>query len=167
MDSSNRKQLEMLYEKVGRPALGKIMNLIGSQAAAEEILQDIFVDLWNEKRKFSDIRQAYAWVYRCATNKAIDFLRLKKNQTQSLDAEGAQEPFINEDTIESLELKNIWQQIHQKWPEKELAVFIYRYFEGLSQQEVCEVMGISRRSVNRLQEKVDEKLKKIRREQNG
>lgn len=162
MDCTNKQQLEELYQTVGRPALGKTMNLVQSQDVAEEIVQEVFVDLWKQRRKFDSVQQAYAWVYRCCTNKAIDHLRKKANQSVSFEEEHCPEPFDDSSPLQSSELKQVWAHIKANWKPEEISVFIYRNLEGLSQDEVAEVMNVSRRTVNRLQTKVDEKLEKIR-----
>lgn len=68
----------MLDEKLGRPALAKTMRHRGCPAA-EEILQEVFSKLWENKMKFPDLRQAFSWVYKCCTNAAIDYLRNHNN----------------------------------------------------------------------------------------
>jgi RNA polymerase sigma-70 factor (ECF subfamily) len=164
----------MLYEKLGRPALGKTISLVG-KAAAEEIVQDVFVKLWKAGMKFPNLKSAYAWVYKCCTNSAIDFLRSRSNQSVALYsdsgaviAEAESKADINSPS--SLETQMAAKQsLHilvRELSQDEASFFIYRSVEGLKQDEIAEVMKISRRTVNRLQEKVDVKLAKLRGRQN-
>lgn len=152
----------MLYLKLGRPALGKTMNLV-SQSAAEEIVQEVFTKLWHKKMLFPNLKSAFAWVYKCCTNAAIDYLRNSNNSHASFD-ENLQK--AESDLERNTLAKQEWSRVVKILGKDEAELFIYRDIEGLSQDEVAEVMKISRRTVNRLQEKLDLKLEKIRRERN-
>jgi RNA polymerase sigma-70 factor, ECF subfamily len=160
IDCGNAKTVEMLYLKLGRPALGKTINLVGPNAA-EEILQEVFTKLWQKKLVFDNIRMAYAWVYKCCTNGAIDHIRSQKKSTELGDNDGAS--VIDPNFESNAEAQVLWKQVAKELKADETALFIYRNVEGLSQDEVAEVMQISRRTVNRLQEKLDQKIEKIRR----
>ena len=150
----------MLYQRLGRPALSKTLYLVGQRNVAEEIVQETFVKLWQKKPVFESLRQAYAWVYRCCTNSAIDHLRSKGNQTLELEAEQTAES-IGLDLEQKTDLKKTWKEILDTLNEKEAELFVYRSVEGMSQDEVAEVMGISRRTVNRIQDKLAKKISKI------
>ncbi len=145
----------MLYSKLGRPALGKTISLVG-HTAAEEIVQEVFMKLWQKKMVFANIRMAYAWVYKCCTNGAIDHIRSQK-KTSELDGQEISP------TEGHAEAQVLWKQVAKELNSDETALFIYKNIEGLSQEEAAEVMGISRRTVSRLQEKLNEKIEKIRR----
>ena len=153
----------MLYSKLGRPALAKTMNLVG-KSAAEEIVQEVFTKLWQKGIIFPNIKSAFAWVYKCCTNSAIDFLRNNNNSHLSLSDI---DPHV--DSSSNLEAqttaRHAWARLVKILNEPEAELFIYRNIEGLSQDETAEVMQISRRTVNRIQEKLDQKLEKIRRQQ--
>ncbi len=162
IDCSSERTVQMLYQKLGRPALGKTRSLVG-QAPAEEIVQEVFTKLWQKKMIFPDMRSCFAYVYKCCTNAAIDYLRNSNQSNVSLEGVD-QESSVNIET--RAQAGQAWRQIARELSRDEASLFIYKTIEGLSQDEIAEVMKISRRTVNRLQEKLDEKLEKIRRRQN-
>lgn len=151
----------MLYQRLGRPALSKTLYLVGQKNVAEEIVQESFVRLWQKKPVFPSLRQAYAWVYRCCTNAAIDFLRNKSNQTVEFDVDTIL-PTNDLDLEQRTALKQTWQQVLAALDRDEAELFVYRAIEGLNQDEVAEVMDISRRTVNRMQEKVAQKISRVK-----
>lgn len=153
----------MLYQKLGRPALGKTIKLVG-QNAAEEIVQDVFTKLWQKGMIFPNIKSAFAWVYKCCTNGAIDYLRNNNNGQISLSEIDVQASGST-NLEEQITARQVWLRLIQTLSEDEAELFIYRHLEGLSQDETAEVMQISRRTVNRLQDKLDQNLDKIRRRQ--
>ncbi len=174
IDCGDERIVRMLYAKLGRPALGKTMAIVG-RAAAEEIVQDVFVKLWQARIKFPNLRSAYAWVYKCCTNAAVDFLRSHANQTVALQTDdGKSLPQVElafatsqptSDLEKQTEAKQALQILVKELSPEEASLFVYRTFEGLSQDEIAEVMKISRRTVNRILEKLDHKLEKLRRRQ--
>jgi RNA polymerase sigma-70 factor, ECF subfamily len=163
----------MLYQKLGRPALAKTINLV-SKSVAEEIVQDIFAKMWQLKMTFPNLKHAYAWVYKCCTNAAIDHLRNHGNSHTEISDQVQNEsplswPGANDgvDLETKTQAQQLWKYLITLFDSEEAAVFVYRNFEGLTQDEVSEIMQISRRTVNRIQEKIDQKLEKVRRQQNG
>ncbi len=150
----------MLYSKLGRPALGKTMNLV-NRSAAEEILQDVFTKLWDKKMVFPNLKSAYAWVYKCCTNGAIDYLRNSNNTNLSLENSTEEAGANNIET--KTEANQMWAKVVKILSPDEAALFVYQSLEGLTQDEAAEVMHISRRTVIRLHEKLEIKLEKIRR----
>ncbi len=155
----------MLYAKLGGPALAKTINLV-SRSVAEEIVQDVFTKMWQTKMIFPDLKRAYAWVYKCCTNSAIDSIRNHNNSHVELDETRSESIPATADLETNAQAHEIWKKLSHTFDSDEAAVFVYRNLEGLTQDEVAEVMQISRRTVNRIQEKVDEKIEKLRRQQN-
>lgn len=163
VDASDPGVVRELYARLGRPALGKTMRLV-EKSIAEEIVHDTFVKMWQAKMVFPNLRSAYAWVYRCCTNAAIDHLRSQQNT----DSQGETDDFVAD--AHDLEFQTMareqWKYLLMKLKPEEASLFVYRYLEGLSQEEAAEVMNISRRTVNRLQGTVDAKLAKVKGSQN-
>lgn len=160
IDCKDEGTVSMLYQRLGRPALSKTLYLVGQKNVAEEIVQETFVKLWQKKPTFESLRQAYAWVYRCCTNAAIDHLRNKGNQTVELEPERAPDSG-GLDLEQRTDLKKTWKEVLDTLNEKEAELFVYRTVEGMSQDEVAEVMGVSRRTINRIQDKLAKKISRI------
>lgn len=155
----------MLYEKLGRPALSKTRRLLRRQGVAEEIVHDVFVSMWQKKPVFTSLRAAYAWVYRSCTNKAIDYLRGKNQQNISIDEISIEDEHTSP-AEERLFLKKALLTLVKKMSAREASVFIYTYLEGLGQEEMAEVMDLSRSTIVRVQTSVNEKLSQLKEEQN-
>ena len=141
--------------------MSKTLYLVKNQAAAEEIVQEVFLKLWKKKIVFEELRSAYAWVYKSCTNAAIDFIRKKSNEVMEYNENNEQaEPMLS--TEQKLELQQLCKKLIHQLSEQEAEVFVYRNVEGLNQEEIAEVLGVSRRTVIRICKKVDEKLSKYK-----
>ena len=82
---------------------------------ADDLVQEVFVKVWNNLDKFREDSQLYTWVYRIATNECLNFLRKKKRKffvpihdvqnelTQKLDSS----PHVSGDEIQLKAAKSI------------------------------------------------------------
>jgi RNA polymerase sigma-70 factor (ECF subfamily) len=159
IDCRDERTVQMLYLKLGRSALAKTMAIVGL-AAAEEIVQEVFTKLWQAQMRFAHLKMAYSWVYKSCTNAAIDFIRNKNNRHVPISNLEFQSDLNLEDKTD---LQQVWQELTKILSPGETALFLYRNLEGLSQDEIAEVMQVSRRTVNRLQSQLNEKLAKFKR----
>jgi RNA polymerase sigma-70 factor (ECF subfamily) len=127
--------------------------MLGNRHEAEDAAQEVFIrayvhiDTYNPKMKFS------TWLYRIATNLAIDKIRKKKpdayldeeiNGTDGLTmyAQLSSHEASPEETIESLELQETVQKAIEKLPEKYRIVIVLKYIEDLSLQEISEILDL-------------------------
>lgn len=82
----DRHAFRRLYELTSPQLLASLMRLLRNRAAAEDALQDVFVQVWNRAGQFSSGRgSSWAWLMTIARYRAIDLRR----REQRLAAEGA------------------------------------------------------------------------------
>ena len=124
-DCSKAEDVERLYNLVAKAALSKTSYIVHS-SAAEEIVQETFIKLFNKKPKFSSVRQAYAWIYRTCTNGAIDFLRKKDNSDWGQDSQDLLDSsrFGPE---EKTHLKQAYEGLLKDLDEKEAQYFVFNF----------------------------------------
>lgn len=125
----------------------------GDQEAAEDIVQDAFLKLWNKPQIWDSSRGAKfsTWFYRVVTNQAIDYMRKQKN-TKGSDAleritddkESAQ------DSMERSEQENLLEDAIQSLPERQKTALNLCFYEGLSNKDAAGIMGVSVKGVESL-----------------
>lgn len=75
----DRASFEKLYRNLQRPMLGYAMGILaGDRQAAEDAVDEAFVDIWKASTSYSGSGSAEGWVRRIVRNKAIDWLRHQK-----------------------------------------------------------------------------------------
>ena len=92
----DRAAFATLYERSSPHLLGVILRIQRDRAQAEDILQEVYVNVWRAARSFDAAQsQPLTWLTSIARNRAIDSLRRKQSQPQ------LQTQFINPDNEDS------------------------------------------------------------------
>ena len=133
-----------------------------------DLLQEVFIKIWNALPKFRGESQIYTWIYRIATNEALNKLNKDKNkfaldrqQLESIVTSKVEEdPYFNGTALQR-ELHKAVGQL----PEKQKLVFNLRYFDEMKYEDMAEVTGTSvgalKASYHHAYNKIKEKLEKI------
>jgi RNA polymerase sigma-70 factor (ECF subfamily) len=113
---------------------------------ANDVLQNVFIRVWNGLMNFKEESQLYTWLYRIATNESLTFLEnLKKRSAVSLsDVESGLENKVKADKyFDPNKLEWKLQVAIQQLPEKQRLVFSLRYYDELPYEEMSKVLDTS------------------------
>ncbi|MFT3825330.1 MAG: sigma-70 family RNA polymerase sigma factor [Chitinophagaceae bacterium] len=135
-----------LYRRYHQAVYANICKMVHEPQAAEDILQEVFLALWENRQKL-DAGQVAGWLFVVSYNKAATFLKKKlKEPAVLLHTEELPEPFVSsESTDEDLyHLKlSIVEEAVSHLPARKKEVFRLCRFEGKSYDEVATLLGIS------------------------
>ena len=124
-----------------------IRRLTCSHEDADDLLQETFVKIWTSLDSFREASSLYTWVYRIATNEALNFLRKQKVRSaltfaapldETLCRKIDSDPYVNGN-----ELQRRLHKAIQKLPPKQRTVFLLRYFDELSYDDISRITGTS------------------------
>jgi RNA polymerase sigma factor (sigma-70 family) len=133
-----KKYQERLYWHVRR--------LVVSHEDANDVLQNIFIRVWNGLENFRQDSQLYTWLYRVATNECLSFLdQQKKRASVSLsDVDGGLSNKIKaEKDFDANKIEWKLQAAIQQLPEKQRIVFNLRYYDEMPYEEMSKVLETS------------------------
>lgn len=86
LQSGNEKAFERIYELYSQSTYGIIYSIIKDTAIAEEVLQDVFIKIWNNAKSYnSDKGRFFTWVLNIARNASIDKIRSKDFKNKKLN----------------------------------------------------------------------------------
>ena len=113
---------------------------------ADDVLQNVFVKVWNNLSGFKNNSSLYTWLYRIATNEALSFLKrnCRRNQFSGDLNDWHLDLAIASDNLPNAQL--LLKQLNSSiaaLPERQRAVFNLRYFDELKFVEIAEVMEVS------------------------
>ncbi len=135
--------------------------MCGDREAALDLLQETFFSAFKAIRNFRGEAGFSSWLYRIASNKAINFLRRKKLLSfLPLGENPAMEPsYIMDDAVRNKELELAMVQAVDSLPPKQKLVFNLRFYDQLQFTEISRIMKRSESTVKTSYQKAIEKLR--------
>lgn len=159
MESSENQLIQRLQNKKTASAAFKemvtlykerlywhIRNMVKNHEDTHDVLQNTFIKVFNNIQNFKGDSKLYSWMYRIATNEAINFLNKQAKRLQ-ISSEDLQHQLI--DNLESdvyfegdeIQLK--LQKAIASLPAKQQQVFNLKYFQELKYREMAEILQTS------------------------
>ena len=147
------------------------LRVLGESGAAEEVAQDVFVELHRALRKLESEEHATAWLRRVACHRATDALRRRTARADSAAAQYEDGMGLRPAVREFLPLMNRVEQLLLTLPPAQRAVMVLRYQEDLEAEDiaielempVATVRSHLHRAVKMLREKAQRTLKEYSR----
>ena len=137
---------EQIYRLYSPRLFGRLMKLVKSEAQAEEILQEVFLKIW-EHRNFIDPEKSFrSFLFKIAENKVYDFFRKvarEKNMESQLIALSTAQYTVLEGIMSSDDNLPILQKAIEGLPPQRQQVFRLCKLEGKSYKDVSALLGIS------------------------
>lgn len=150
----DEQALDELITRKTRPLVQLVARLLGDVEEARDIVQVTFLRLWENRRKFDDRYSPNTWIYRIATNLAIDQWRSRKSRERGQEparhhltriaAGGAQQELA---ALQQGEVTRIFGELAAGLTERQRMAFLLREVEGLSSQEVAAIVGCEESTV--------------------
>ena len=145
-----------------------VRRFLCSHEDTNDLLQDIFIKIWAALPGFRGEARLYTWLYRIATNEALNHLRKQKFKALvSLDsASGILERKIDEDAyFNGDQMQRELHKAIQRLPEKQRIVFSLRYFDEMKYEDISEItdttVGALKASYHHAYNKIKDDLQKI------
>jgi RNA polymerase sigma factor (sigma-70 family) len=153
-----KKYQERLYWHIRR--------MVVDHDDANDVLQNVFIRVWNGLANFREDAQLYTWLYRIATNESLTFLEnQKKRSAVSLsDVEtGLSNKIKADQNFDANRLEWKLQLAIQKLPEKQRLVFNLRYYDEMPYEEMSRILetseGALKASYHHAAKKIEEYIK--------
>lgn len=173
----DKKAFELLFSKYQRKLMRLVSRLVRDQAEAEDVVQEAFIKAYRALPQFRGDSAFYTWLYRIGINTAKNYLVTQgRRAPTSTDADVEEAETFDDgehlrdiNTPESLlATKQIAQTVNlamEALPEELRTAISLREIEGLSYDEIADVMGCPigtvRSRIFRAREAIAEKLRPL------
>jgi RNA polymerase sigma-70 factor (ECF subfamily) len=132
---------ELLYERFKNVVYGVAIRMLGEPAAAEDILQGVFLTIWSRPESFREGNLG-AWLARVTRNRCLDVLRSRTMRTEGPLIEDV----VLDDTLDDTVFARIdgdrVRSALKRLPEEERKPIEMGFFEGITHVQIAERTGI-------------------------
>jgi len=130
--------------------IGTISKMLGSEAEAEDLAQQVFIRVWKSAPRYRPTAKFTTWLFRITRNLVFNELRRKRHFADRSDelAEAVERPEREPDRVLlEGELQRAIQEAINQLPESQRMAIVLRRYEELPYEEIAKVMGTSVASV--------------------
>jgi RNA polymerase sigma-70 factor (ECF subfamily) len=133
-----------VYDRYGPILLGLLLRILRSRAEAEDVLQEVFLQVWQRAHSFDPSRgRAFTWLVTLARSRAIDRLRSVDSRERAAQRSAEEAPPDSgpaewaEDVAIRTERAEAVRAALSELPEEQRQVLLLAYLEGMSQSEIA------------------------------
>jgi len=147
-----------VVEKYLKNVVNTCFGLVHNRADAEDIAQEVFIEVHRSVHRFRADAKLSSWIYRIAVNKSLNFIRDNKksrrlssgyDDAQSIRAQAGENDHPEKNLLNK-ERARILHEAVSRLPENQKIAFTLNKYEDLSYAEISEVMEVSLSSVESL-----------------
>ena len=140
------RALQVIFRQFYAPLCLFAERLLHDRPAAEDIVGDTFVKLWNRHADFENLQNVKAFLYITTRNASLNLLKQMQREMLSKKqlayVSGSQEGFILNEIVRNEVLMEINREI-ENLPGQCRKIFKMSYFEGRKNQEIANMLAIS------------------------
>ena len=133
-----------VYDRYGPILFGLLLRILRSRAEAEDVLQEVFLQVWQRARSFDPDRgRAFTWLVTLARSRAIDRLRSvdSRERAAQRSAEDAPPEPVAEEWADAAAVRaeraEAVRSALAELPDEQRQVLVLAYLEGMSQSEIA------------------------------
>jgi RNA polymerase sigma factor (sigma-70 family) len=144
--ATKERSFTLIIKKYQQKLYWHIRRMVIEHEDANDVLQNMFIKVWNGLENFREDSQLYTWLYRIATNECLTFLeqRKKRSSVSLSDVEtGLGNRLKADQHFDANKLEWKLQAAIQQLPEKQRIVFNLRYYDEMPYEKMSEVLETS------------------------
>ncbi|HEY4156408.1 MAG TPA: sigma-70 family RNA polymerase sigma factor, partial [Puia sp.] len=137
--ATKEKAFGTLVKKYQERLYWHIRRMLVEHEDTNDVLQNVFIRVWNALANFREDAQLYTWLYRIATNESLTFLEQQKRKAtlsfNDLEA-GLSNKIRADKDFDASKLEWKLQLAIQQLPDKQRVVFTLRYYDEMPYEEM-------------------------------
>jgi RNA polymerase sigma-70 factor, ECF subfamily len=142
--------LRIVFDKYYGELCRLSFKYVGRTEIAEDIVQEIFINIWNKRFQLDNTGNIKPYLIRCAINASINYIKSKYNRLHlEMDVSLLEErsDYSPLDELKGSELLNLIKQAIETLPDKCRIIFVLSRFSNLTYREIAEKLGVSVKTV--------------------
>lgn len=147
IQKGNRQVFNDLFREYYAALCGFAFRFVRTKDVSEELVQDVFVDLWENTDKISIKLSLKSYLYSAVKNKCLNFLKREKFEKDFRESDLCKAYYEETKNIENEALKLKLKSAILKLPDKCRAIFVLSKNEGLTYDEIADYLQVSKKTV--------------------
>ena len=146
------------YERYGRALIRRAIRLVGNADDARDLVQGLFVDLYQRDDAPLDL----PYLYRAVTNRCLTFLRDESNRARLLERNVmALTPAGRTRCDDRVIGIDLLAKLVRELDDAETEVLTYHYLDDMTQDEIATLLGLSRKTIGKRLERVRQIVRRV------
>ncbi|HBK31698.1 RNA polymerase sigma-70 factor [Limibacterium fermenti] len=151
----NNEYFEIAYKKYFKVLFYYALRIVSKEAAAEDIVQDVFLEFWKQRRSIDLMASPKPYLYTLTYHKSIDYLRSSETNNISFSHFDTHldEVFFNiftsEENLDVRDMEEVIETAIASLPPKCREVFLLSREKGMKNAQIAEILGITPKAVEK------------------
>lgn len=150
LQQDNECAFKQLYEQYYSRVVAFIVGMIKKEDIANDLAQDVFVNLWLSRKRLNISQNLQNYIFVASRNSAINYLKKELAHVHEQIETVHEKIYVKsnvEDSIYSREIHLLIEMVVSEMPKQRQHIYRMSREEGLSNNEIANKLGISKRSV--------------------
>jgi RNA polymerase sigma-70 factor (ECF subfamily) len=155
---------QQLFHKYSSAVVNFALRFLGTRERAEEVTQEVFLQVYRWQHRYEPKAKFSTWLFKIANNHCLNEIRkgeyrvIQESLDSQVDDEGDERardlpdtnPNKGEDVLAGKQAAGKIERILKRLPESQRTALMLSRFEGMSYQEVAEVLGTTEKAIKSL-----------------
>jgi len=127
-----------------------VLKMVHDEGTSEEIIQDVFVLLWEKRALLSTVRFPTSYLFSLASNRTLNYLKKESNHARILERYAKAHTEFSDDTQHALDFREsevVIREAVASLPDQRRMIFELSRDRGFSNDQIAEQLGISKQTV--------------------
>jgi RNA polymerase sigma-70 factor, ECF subfamily len=150
IDPEHSDLIKDLFKTYYSPLVKLVYRMLKNVEASEDIVQDVFVKVWNNRENLDQDKSIKSYLYRSAINTALNYIEKNKRSVQITKMEAVTDQHKGNSTEEKMNFKELESRVSaaiDTLPPKCKAIFVMSRYDELSYKEIAESLELSIKTV--------------------
>jgi RNA polymerase sigma-70 factor, ECF subfamily len=159
---TDNRHFKGIVEQHSRQLYAHIRSILLNHDDTDDVLQNTFIKAWNGLDKFKGESELSTWLFRIATNEALQYLRKQKNQRLFLVSPETMEAqqVLSEHRYDGDDVRQKLEQAMLSLSVQQRMVFSMKYFNDLKYTEMAEILDLKEGTLKAVYHNAVKKIEK-------
>jgi RNA polymerase sigma-70 factor (ECF subfamily) len=145
----DHEAVTVLYQRLERPLFAFLVKTLRDREAAADVLNDTMLDVWRQAGRFEGKSSVSTWIYAIAHNKAISWLRRRREVelNEEANAQVADESPLADSRLHATEISAVIARLMEKLSVDHRVVLQLAYFQEFNVSQIAEILDCPENTV--------------------